>query len=306
MKLKKIIFSLAFLAAPIWVAAQSSALPILQMNSDARSVAMGGNYYGQSRGNYLYTNPTSLLYNNQKFQVSLSGMMRPDLDKFYYGQFNAAYRLGGHGLYAGFRYWGGPEFKSEFASSKKAILPNEWSVDAGYAFKINNHFSASVSGSFLQSTIKSSATTFAFNASAFYRNDFGMGSYVVGISGGNFGPELDFGKKAGSFPLPAYAGGGGECQFLFGSEHRVNTSLSARYFFFPTDSQMLLADAGAEYTYKDILSARIGYGFGSKENSHIAMGIGTSFAGVTLDASYQMGLGNNPVKAALLTLGFGL
>lgn len=304
MKLKNIILSLALMSGSLAVSAQT--LPILGMNPDARSMAMGGNYYGEANGNYLYTNATSLLYKEHKLHASLGGMLRPDLDKFYYGQVNAAYRLGRHGIYAGFRYWGGPEFKPEMTASKKSIMPNEWSVDAGYAFRLDDHFSATVSGSFLQSTLKKTAYTASFNAAAFYRNDFGMGKYVVGVNGGNFGPNINYTGKGDGFSLPAYAGAGGEIQLNLSDDHRINGSLGAQYFFMPAENQMFTANVGAEYCFQNMISARAGYAFGSMDNSVLAFGLGGAYGGFTLDAAYQMGLGGNPAKTALLTLGFSL
>ena len=48
MKIRNIIISMALLTAPMFVFGQSRAVPMLEINPDARATAMGGNQYGET------------------------------------------------------------------------------------------------------------------------------------------------------------------------------------------------------------------------------------------------------------------
>ena len=60
MKIRNIIISMILLTAPISVFGQSRAVPMLEINPDARATAMGGNQYGEAQTMMIYSNPTAI------------------------------------------------------------------------------------------------------------------------------------------------------------------------------------------------------------------------------------------------------
>ena len=111
MKMKTILVGI-LLAVPLLANGQSSrSLPILEINPDARTAAMGGNQYGEAATMGLYANPTTLLYKDKKWAVSAATQIFPSADDdigrlMFYGV-SAGRRFGNHGVQVGFRYLGG-------------------------------------------------------------------------------------------------------------------------------------------------------------------------------------------------------
>ena len=53
--------------SPTLLVAQNRSLPILEVNPDARSMAMGNVSLMSTNRNYLYVNPSSIFYNAERY-----------------------------------------------------------------------------------------------------------------------------------------------------------------------------------------------------------------------------------------------
>lgn len=306
MKIRNIIISMALLTAPIFVFGQSRAVPMLEINPDARATAMGGNQYGEAQTMMIYSNPTSILYNEDVWNFSASTQIYPSADEvgrlMFYGA-SASRRFGIHGVHIGFRYLGGYSIPMD---GGKNLKPADWSVDVAYSLRLFDHFSASVGASFIRSKVFKEASTVAFNVAAYYRNSFNMGidaDYIIGINAANMGPDLDYGKKYKKAKLPANFGGGGELGLNFSEKNKLNVSLAGQYYYLPEKAKLFTGNVGAEYTYAKMISLRAGYSYAQHDYSHFAFGAGFSYRIFHLGVTHQRGLGGNDVNVTLISLG---
>lgn len=309
MKLRNILAGV-LLGLPLIANGQSRSLPILEINPDARATAMGGNQYGEASTMSIYANPTTLLYGEMNWEVSAATQIYPEAEDnvgrlMFYGV-SAGKRFGNHGVLVGFRYLGGYDIPVE---GGKNLKPADWTVDANYAIRFLDHFSATAGVSFIHSEVVEEATSVAFNAAAYYRNGFGSGisgDYVVGINVGGLGPKLDYGARYRKAKLPAHYGGGGEVGLDFNEQHRLSVSLAAQHYCYPKNAEMFTGNVGAEYTFLGLVSVRGGYTYAQHDYSRYSFGTGISFGNIRLNVAHQRGLGDNNVNQTMISLGLQL
>ena len=309
MKLRNILAGV-LLGLPLIANGQSRSLPILEINPDARATAMGGNQYGEASTMSIYANPTTLLYGEMNWEVSAATQIYPEAEDnvgrlMFYGV-SAGKRFGNHGVLVGFRYLGGYDIPVE---GGKNLKPADWTVDANYAIRFLDHFSATAGVSFIHSEVVEEATSVAFNAAAYYRNGFGSGisgDYVVGINVGGLGPKLDYGARYRKAKLPAHYGGGGEVGLDFNEQHRLSVSLAAQHYCYPKNAEMFTGNVGAEYTFLGLVSVRGGYTYAQHDYSRYSFGAGISFGNIRLNVAHQRGLGDNNVNQTMISLGLQL
>lgn len=306
MKFRNTTLLMVLFAAPAFAFGQSRSVPMLEVNPDARSAAMGGNQYGEARSMLIYSNPTSILYSDKALNVSAATQIYPDADDagrlMYYGA-AASYRVGIHGVQAGFRYLGGYSIPME---NGKNLKPADWSADVAYSIRFLDRISVAAGVSLLHSKILKEAYTVAFNLSAYYRNSFNMGinaDYVIGVNVANIGPDLNYGKKYGKTKLPACFGAGGELGMDLGKTNRLGISLAGQYYCMPRKAKMFTGNIGAEYSYAKKISLRAGYKYAEHDYSSFAFGAGLACSIFHLDVAHQRGMGENEVNLTLITLG---
>ena len=101
-----------FVLSPAILSAQSRSLQILEENPDARSIAMGNVSLMSTDRNYLYVNPSSIFYNENKYSANINGTFFPKNNdvsgNLLYGNASAAFRFAKrHAAFIGYRYLGG-------------------------------------------------------------------------------------------------------------------------------------------------------------------------------------------------------
>lgn len=298
MKIKYLLASFLIALVPSLSIAQGRSVTILNMDTDARAVAMGGNYFGESQAMMTYNNATSLLYTDMGYNISVSGLRFPKVEgggHQIFSVFSGSMKFGRHALHVGSRQLYGLKFTNDDTNMK--IKPGAFTLDIAYAFRLNDSFAASAGVTFLQNKpAATSANTVAFNAAAYYRTSQDKSTrLLLGLNAGNAGPELDYNTDFNE-QLPVYFGAGGELDIDLSAAHRLAFSASARYYNWPKRSQMFIGNFGAEYSYED-WALRAGYSYGENDNSSYALGIGCKYASI----SYVHGLGDNPFHAAMAT-----
>lgn len=306
MKIRHIVaLALGLISLHSGLAQISRPLPVLQSNPDVRSAALGNVVAGDSRAMYIYTAPGSIFGSDKRLAVDLSTELYPTLEdgQGRLRQYNlaAAYRLhSAHALFLGFRYQGGlttyyspayTYYGSSHPMTAEVVKPFEWSLDLGYALRLNEAFSLDVSGNLVASWI-------------------GKGAYSGGLSiGGHFRQELSLGTRPLELNLRAklsdligvitYEGGGmsdylpsaahlGSSLALDVSDgHRLSLLLGGRYYFMPREAKLLIVGTGLEYGYKQMLFARLGYEGGERALSNLSLGLGFRWRVLQLDLSYR-------------------
>lgn len=302
MKLKNILAISALVMSQALASAQVNTL--LGISPDAATAGMSGNQYGEARGMFIYSNPTSLLYGEKDWAVSAATVIMPkaeDLDSrdMMYGA-AVSRRFGNHGVHVGFRYLGGLSIPVDGEGNVK---PRDLTFDLGYSFRFLDHFSVSAVTSVINDKIVDDATGVAFNVGAYYRNSFDMGinaDYVVGVSGFNIGPKLNYG--ATSSKLPAGVGAGGELGLDFNEKNRLNVSVAGQYRYLNENGNIGSWNIGAEYGFNKMLFARGGYRYGGHDSSGYSFGLGVRVGTVSLDLCHQRGIKGNETKLTWIGL----
>lgn len=316
-----VLLCIAFGSAQV-AKAQSRALPILETQTDARSAAMGGVSLMSTDRSYLYVNPTSLLYGDKKMTISASGLLfnSPDLKEIesiegneMFTGVSLGYRfLDRHVVYAGFRYQGGLKILGAVSgqfeeNTKKSYTPFDWSVDLGYAFRFTDQWAAFATGSFIQSYTGRTAYAGAFSVGANFNSKLQLGNYEsminVAAKVADFGTPVYY-STSDAYALPTNAQLSADLAMPFDANNKLNVALGGKYYFLPTDAQLIQVGVGAEYTLYNMVSLRAGYQYGTRETSNWGAGIGVEFYDVKLDFGYVGGLGSFKSNQLLLTLSF--
>lgn len=294
--------------------AQGRALPILEVNPDARTAAMGNVTLGATDANHLYVNPASLLYGSKRIAVNANGELYPkyeDAGQRMYGNANFGIKFGErHGVFAGFRYLGGLSIKyqDEEGARPKTVKPFTYSADLGYAFRFSDHFAVYGIGSFVQEYVTKSVYTMSFGLGANYRREFGRDAsnpykLNMGLRVSDFGPALAYTTKR-SYNLPTSVTLGGDVSRKLGTDHKFTYALGARYFFLPSKAALLKVGTGLEYTWAEMISLRGGYEYGQKNTGHFTAGIGLRVMGIQADFAYRGAMGEQAESTMMGTVGF--
>ena len=285
--------------SPSLLVSQSRTLPILEANPDARSMAMGNVSLMSTDRNYIYVNPSSIFYNADRYSASINATMFPENDdvsgRLLYGNASAAWRFADrHAAFIGYRYLGGEKIASvtdQFGTPGKDIKPLDWSLDVGYSFKISDKLSAFATGSFIQSKTTRTASAITFGVGGNYRTNINLGNMESQLNIAarvlDIGPPIEYSSND-KYDLPTSAQISTDITMPLSDINKLNFALGGRYFILPTDATMLTVGAGAEYTYNNLVSARMGYNYGENQSSRITLGLGLNIKFVSVDAAYSI------------------
>lgn len=296
--------------------AQGRSLPILETNPDARTVAMGNVSMVNTDRMYLYTNPTSFLYGDESLTMSASTEIYPSQDELGRQMFynaSAGYRfLERHAVYAGFRYLGGlsiPKVNNLGEETKNNMTPFDWTIDLGYGFRLNDQFAFFGTGSFIQSYVTRVAYAGSFTLGGNYRHELDWGVKPsllnVGLRVADFGMPLTY-SSSSSYALPTSVSLGSDLSYNLAEDHNLTFALGGRYYFLPTDAQLLQLGAGLEYNLMKIVSLRAGYEYGQKGMSHLTAGLGLSYAGFKFDFAYRHSSSEFAVNTMILSATYNI
>lgn len=137
----------------------TTALPFLGINTDSRSGAMGDAGTALSaNSNSLYWNTAMLNFAKEDFEVSISytPWLRALANDMHLSELSLYKRIGKrHSVGGGLRYFslGNITFTDQNGGFIREDKPNEFSIYAGYAFKLSDHFSIGINGLFAYSNL---------------------------------------------------------------------------------------------------------------------------------------------------------
>jgi len=137
----------------------TTALPFLDINTDSRSGAMGNAGTALSaNSNSLYWNTAMLNFAEDKGEVSVSytPWLRALTNDMHLSELSGYGKLGKrHVIGAGLRFFslGEITFRDDQGGFIRTDKPSEFSIYAGYAFKLSNRFSIGLNGIFAYSNL---------------------------------------------------------------------------------------------------------------------------------------------------------
>ncbi len=261
---------------------------------------MGNVMLGNTDEMYLYVNPAALVFSNKEFSVDFSSEFYPDSQVGRQMQYNLAtgYKLGyHHAIFLGGRYQNGLDIGG--------IKPYEWTADFAYAFEVMPELVAYANGSYFQTAVGDvKAKGMAFSVGLGYQKQLQNRSLLtLGLRLQDFGKSVKFNDTGLPQSLPFSLTLGGDYALKLTKVHQLTYGLSLRYFM-PKGAEMFLVNTGAEYSFKDLFSARLGYEYAQHTGSRLTMGLGLKYSGIKLNSSYQKTFNIEGVDLFMLGLGF--
>ncbi len=279
------------------LSAQSRALPILELNADIRTAAMGDAFMATTKSMYLYSNPTSLLNEEGKFYTSYSLGLYPKFENSSkaFHAVSAGYKFDKQALMIGFRYLNDYPIRpiGEDLVEQNEVHPMDWTVDIAYSHSFSERVSAFLGGSVIQSHKFKTVYTGAINGGVYYQNEMtekaNGGKYTLGLSFLNVGGKIKYRKNdSNATSLPSSIALGGSMDMPLSEGHNISAALTAHYFILPTDAAEFTVGAGGEYELFRLVAFRAGYHYG-KTLSFATFGTGVSYKFFKIDAAYQTG-----------------
>ena len=160
--------------------------------------------------------------------------------------------------------------------------PSDMKITAGVSYDVLEWMSAGVGVHYLRSALASDATLSAFCADL--SATASLGQWKAGLGLFNVGPAVK-GADGTGYPLPTRVRADGQYLMDIGQASAISFGLSGELFF----SAGLSASAGAEYSFRNMLFARVGAHLGGEVlPSYVSLGLGVKFAGISLDAAYLL------------------
>ncbi len=271
------------------VSAQS--FPSLLVGSDAAGFSMGSATVAARPGAHsLENNVAAMSFIDGRMSAGASfGMWQPSFgnDKVA-GAGVAAKATDRLAFGAGFRYFAQPSYEittdSGTASRDGSFRPSEFNVAAGGSYAMTSYLSVGLTGRVLHSSLADgvSATVFGADLGVYFR----MKGISAGISLNNLGTKAKFGESSSAQPMMAKLGAGYAHAF---GKHAVSATAEADILF----AGDVMAGAGAEYSFRDMIFVRCGYHYGAPHKSVVpsygSAGLGVKFFGVSLDAAWLFG-----------------
>ena len=173
------------------------------------------------------------------------------------------------------------------------FTPRSMAIGGGISYKIVPAVALGASVRYLSDKLTDKKSYSAIGADVMLSGKFGSFSYAAGVT--NLGSKVK-GTGEQAWPIPAAATLAGKYTFEK-DVHLIEAALQADWFF----KGGIRAGAGAQYTFKDMVSARLGYSYGGKSvlPSCFTVGAGFKFKGFTIDGAFLIGDVTGTLMASL-------
>ncbi|WP_341843276.1 type IX secretion system outer membrane channel protein PorV [Chitinophaga caseinilytica] len=321
----------------------SSAVPFLRIAPDARSTGMGNMGLATSpdaNSGLWNLAKTPFADSTGSLAVNYSPWLRDITESVYLLHAGGYYKLDDkQAISANIRYFslGNLPLTDHNGQLLKTSYPREMSFDVGYARKLTDRFGIGVAFRYINSSLVrgnlnavryKAATAVAGDVSLFYSglNDAGQG-FTAGLALSNLGSRIAYrGDSDQKEFLPANLGLGAAYTFAMQEDHKLMLGAEVNKLMVPkmTDVKEYYEtgameawfksfsnntwrfSGGAEYSFRNAFSARLGYVSGKKREGsvhEITAGIGGRYRMVGMNLSYLVPTGNgtnrNPLSNTL-------
>ncbi|WP_035334486.1 type IX secretion system outer membrane channel protein PorV [Dokdonia sp. PRO95] len=233
----------------------TTAVPFLVIAGDARAAGMGEQGVATSPDAYaVQWNPAKLAFLPNKHNVGINytpylGNLVNDI-----GLLQAVYanRIDDRSAFAAsVRYFslGTINTRNSAQDPGLDVKPNEFSIDATYALKLDDQFSMAVSGRFLQSNLRiqqldefadaSPASSFGVDISGYYQSEEQVysnfdGRWRAGFNISNIGPKVKYDDAGQENFIPTNLKLGGGFDFILDSYNKIFVGLEFNKLLVPT------------------------------------------------------------------------
>ncbi len=235
----------------------TTGVPFLLVAADARAAGLGEQGVATSSDVFSQQwNPAKYAFATEKqgFSVSYTPYLTSLVNDISLGQLTYYNKTNERSAFAAsIRYFslGEIELRQSVDDVARVVRPAEFALDGSYALKLSDHFSMSVAGRFISSSLRiqdgtndvRAANTFAFDLSSFYQSeesaytDFN-GKWRCGVNFQNLGPKISYDSEANSEVnanfLPAQMKLGGGYDFIFDQYNKITASAEFAKLLVPT------------------------------------------------------------------------
>ena len=269
---------------------QAQVLPSLLMNQDAASLAMGSAGVSADAGAYaLENNVAAIPFAEQNMSVQAGfGMWQPSYANLKTIGLAGMYKISDKiGVALDFKYLMMPSYSGVTGNGSdirdSEFKPSEMGLAAGFSYAVMDCLSAGL-------TLRYSGSKLAPEAKAgVIGTDIGVlfkkNSISAGLSLNNLGTKVKYSEVAYAQPMLVKVGAGYDLEM---GVSELSFAAQADVLF----AGGVMAGAGCEYAFKDMIFARVGYHYGNAADvvpSHGSAGLGLKVAGITLDLAYLYG-----------------
>ena len=283
------VVSAAMLLVVAGMSVSAQTLPSLVLGQDPASLAVGMAGCASDPGAYAVQNNVAAISLSEKTldaQIGM-GLWQPAYADYKTYGIAAMYRLGKLGLALDSRmlrmpaYGGVSDNGSEIRDAE--FSPSELSVSAGASYSVLDFLSVGLALRYADSKLAADASAAVFGADvALY---FKKNGIKAGLSVNNLGTKVKFLDRAYSQPMMAKLGAG----------YDLTLGKSSLDFMAEVDvlfSGSLMAGAGCEYSFNEMVYVRAGYHYGSSVDvvrSYASAGLGVNIFGAKLNLAYLFG-----------------
>lgn len=243
----------------------TTTVPFLLITPDARSGGMADAGVAISPdANSIYWNPSKLAFapDNMGFSASYTPWLRelvPDVSLSSLSGYKKLDDRSAIGL--SFRYFSLGDINFTDTSNRliKNYRPTEFSIDAGYARKLSDHFSIAATGSFIHSDLSGNTTLYnnitthpandvAVGFSAYYTKKINIGAKEADMAFGgnmnNIGPKLSYTNSGSTYFIPTNLKLGGYLNLHLNDENELGVALDFNKLLVPTPPVYAVNDSG--------------------------------------------------------------
>ena len=206
----------------------------------------------------------------------------------------AAYRFGKMGIALGASYMPGKEYEvfTLTGASEGKFTPKDLHLNAGFGIELTEGLSLGANVRYLKQSLTkdNDYTSIAGDIAALYQ----VGPICTSLGLSNLGTSVKAADGT-KFSIPTSLTLGSTWHADLAEDHSLKASIDADYYF----SGDFTAAIGAQYGFMNIAFVRAGYHLATDHAvlpSFLTLGLGVSYAGVSLDAAYITGndvLGNS-------------
>lgn len=276
-------------------------LPSLLMGQDAASVSMGSTGVASKAGAFaIENNVAAVVFAEQTMAAQAGlGVWQPSYANLKTIGLGGMYKVSPKiGIALDFKYLMMPSYSGVTGNGTdirdSEFGPSELNLAAGLSYKIIDCLSAGLALRYAGSTLapEVSANVFAADFGVFFQKN----SVSAGLSLNNIGTDVKYSEAAYPQPMLVKAGAG------------YNLKMGTSELFLTAQADFpfaggFMAGAGCEYSFKEMVFARVGYHYGDAVNvipSYASFGLGLKFFGVTLDAAYLVADSTSPMRNTMM------
>lgn len=312
MKIKYIsilLFLLVLIPIQAQIITETPGVMFLEIETDARSSAMGGVSNISESGVFrVFDNPSANLFSAEKFGVGATLSAHKNFKDMNLYSLSSYYNISERSSVSfGFRYFDIPnvDIVSESSSNNEKLKPKEMALDIGYGYQLTDNLALSISLKYINSDLGTyvdmkKGNAFAADLGLTYRapmKNFEGGNWSLALAANNFGTKIKYGEE--EYYLPSSVSAGTAVHLPFSESHKFTGTINIRYRALPSSFSALEAGVGAEYSFYRYGFIRAGYHFGDDKRglgNFTTLGAGLHLKPIRIDFAYHIGMLNKEFR----------